>query len=98
MKLFIITIVAIAFISCNGSAEKETTVQPAAMVVDTSKLVTKEVALVVDNKYDPVCKMPVTAGITDTATSNGKTIGFCSPECKEEFLANPKDYQLVMKK
>jgi YHS domain-containing protein len=42
--------------------------------------------------------MPVKAGITDTTTSNGKTIGFCSPECKDEFLANPKDYQLVMKK
>jgi YHS domain-containing protein len=68
------------------------------MVVDTTKLVSKEVALVVDNKYDPVCKMPVTAGITDTTSHNGKTIGFCSPECKEEFLANPKDYQLVMKK
>ena len=100
MKLFIISIITIAFISGNGSAEKEKekTAEPAPMVVDSSKQLSKEVALVVDNKYDPVCKMPVTAGITDTTTSNGKTIGFCSPECKDEFLANPKDYQLVMKK
>ena len=44
----------------------------------------------VDNKKDPTCGMPVTAGISDTAHYEKYTIGFCSTECKNEFLKNPK--------
>jgi YHS domain-containing protein len=45
---------------------------------------------IVDNKKDPTCGMPVTAGISDTAHYNNKVLGFCSAGCKEEFLKNPK--------
>jgi YHS domain-containing protein len=44
----------------------------------------------VDNKKDPTCGMPVTAGISDTAQYDNKVFGFCSAGCKEEFLKNPK--------
>ena len=44
----------------------------------------------VDNKKDPTCGMPVTAGISDTAHYDNKVIGFCASGCKEEFLKNPK--------
>lgn len=44
----------------------------------------------VDNKKDPSCGMPVTAGISDTAHYENKVLGFCSTECKNEFLKNPK--------
>lgn len=44
----------------------------------------------VDNKKDPTCGMPVTAGISDTAHYDNKVLGFCSAGCKEEFLKNPK--------
>jgi YHS domain-containing protein len=44
----------------------------------------------VDNKKDPTCGMPVTAGINDTAHYENKVLGFCSTECKNEFLKNPK--------
>lgn len=44
----------------------------------------------VNNKKDPTCGMPVTAGISDTAHYEKYTIGFCSNECKNEFLKNPK--------
>ena len=44
----------------------------------------------VDNKKDPTCGMPVTAGISDTAHYDNKVIGFCAAGCKEEFLKNPK--------
>jgi YHS domain-containing protein len=44
----------------------------------------------IDNKKDPTCGMPVTAGISDTAHYEKYTIGFCSTECKNEFLKNPK--------
>lgn len=44
----------------------------------------------VNNKKDPVCGMPVTAGISDTAHYQKNILGFCSPECKAEFLQNPE--------
>lgn len=46
--------------------------------------------LIVDNKKDPSCGMPVTAGIADTAHYKNKVLGFCSKECKAEFLKNPE--------
>lgn len=44
----------------------------------------------VNNKKDPTCGMPVTAGISDTARYEKYVLGFCSKECKDEFLKNPK--------
>lgn len=46
--------------------------------------------LLVDNKKDPSCGMPVTAGINDTAHYKEKLLGFCSKECKDAFLKNPE--------
>lgn len=44
------------------------------------------------NKRDIVCHMPLTAGIGDTASYKGKLYGFCSPECKAEFVKDPTGY------
>ncbi len=49
----------------------------------------KFTAAMVDNKRDPSCGMPVAAGIGDTAHCKGKILGFCSKECKDEFLKDP---------
>lgn len=46
--------------------------------------------MLVDNRKDPSCGMPVTAGISDTAHYKGKVLGFCSKECKEDFQKNPE--------
>lgn len=46
--------------------------------------------LLVDNKKDPSCGMPVKAGISDTAHYKNKVLGFCSKECKDAFLKNPE--------
>ena len=46
--------------------------------------------MLVDNKKDPSCGMPVTAGISDTAHYKTKVLGFCSKECKDAFLKNPE--------
>lgn len=51
----------------------------------------------VDNKKDPSCGMPLTAGLEDTAHYKGKVYGFCSKECKNEFLARPDAYIAKMK-
>ena len=60
----------------------------AAMTTDTVSEKTYDVKIL-DNKKDPTCGMPVTAGVSDTAHYKNKVIGFCSVECKAEFLKNP---------
>jgi len=57
--------------------------------MDTTTEKTYDIALL-DNKKDPTCGMPVTAGVNDTAHYDHKVYGFCSTECKNEFLKNPK--------
>jgi YHS domain-containing protein len=57
--------------------------------MDTASEKTYAVSLV-NNKKDPTCGMPVTAGISDTAHYDNHVLGFCSTECKNEFLKNPK--------
>lgn len=49
-------------------------------------------AEMVDNRKDPSCGMPVTAGIHDTAHYQQKVLGFCSAECKAEFEKDPVKY------
>ncbi len=49
------------------------------------------------NKKDLSCGMPLTAGLEDTAHYKGKAYGFCSTECKNEFLKNPAGYIAKMK-
>jgi YHS domain-containing protein len=58
-----------------------------AMQKDTTHLFEH---LLVNNKKDPTCGMPVTAGISDTAHYKELVLGFCSKECKEEFQKNPE--------
>jgi YHS domain-containing protein len=44
------------------------------------------------SENDVVCGMPVKAGVKDTAQYKDKVYGFCSKECKDEFLKNPDSY------
>jgi YHS domain-containing protein len=59
------------------------------MVVKTDRSKPTFTAAMVDNKKDPNCGMPVTAGIADTVHYKGKVYGFCSDECRDAFLKNP---------
>ncbi len=70
----------------NTAATSETT---ANMATDTASEKTYDVKIL-DNKKDPTCGMPVTAGVSDTAHYKNKVIGFCATECKTEFLKNPE--------
>ena len=79
-------------LSCGQTNDKANTSsadtnQVAAM--DTTLEKTYAVSLV-NNKKDPTCGMPVTAGISDTVHYEKNVLGFCSVECKNEFLKNPK--------
>jgi YHS domain-containing protein len=70
-------------------SEKPKTQMTAAPVKTTDTIAQKFTVAMVDNKKDPNCGMPVTAGIADTVHYNGKVYGFCSDECKQAFLKNP---------
>ncbi|WP_037326052.1 YHS domain-containing protein [Asinibacterium sp. OR53] len=59
---------------------------------DPMSLELRFTADMLDNKKDPSCGMPVTAGMSDTAHYHGKVIGFCSKECKAEFQKSPDKY------
>ena len=86
-------IFCLAFAACHQNpksvenADVSATVDTMAIKADTVKA--KFTAAMVDNKKDPNCGMPVTAGIADTVHYNGKIYGFCSDECRDAFLKNP---------
>lgn len=94
-KITPLSILALSMIltSCNSASNKnnstESTTQSRSDTSATTQPVHYEIAYL-DNKKDPTCGMPVTAGVSDTAHYETKVIGFCSTECKNEFLKNPK--------
>jgi YHS domain-containing protein len=75
------------FFSCNQKPNPATT---SVEFHKSDSIQKKFTASMVDNKKDPSCGMPLTAGIEDTAHYNGRVYGFCSDECKQIFLKDPK--------
>lgn len=89
IKSFLLSIVLFGGVvmSCNDSAgEQSQSKITAAAPADTVKFT----AAMVDNKKDPSCGMPVSAGIEDTVHYKNKVLGFCSKECKDDFLKDPE--------
>ena len=74
----------------NGATDTTTSSMDSNVTVAAEDSVISYDISIVDNKKDPTCGMPVTAGISDTAHYDNKVLGFCSAGCKEEFLKNPK--------
>jgi len=87
----------VLLMACNNSSQNKN--DTASVQKDTTSMTEKSAkanniytpAMVV-NKKDFTCGMPVTAGISDTAHYKGKAYGFCSKECKEDFLKAPEKY------
>lgn len=91
MRTFIV-LFFILFLSCNNqhAAKHE---ESAKQAKDTVAAAVKDLkTIAIDNKKDPVCEMPAKGNVNDTALYAGKVLGFCSTECKTEFLKNPKQY------
>lgn len=89
LLLFLLSVFLFLFLfSCqSGTSDTNKTAKDSITVSkDTSKLFEH---MLVDNRKDPSCGMPVTAGISDTAHYKDKVLGFCSKECKEDFQKNP---------
>ena len=74
--------------SCNNQKSNENTVVKMSTVAEQDPV--KFTPAMVDNKRDPSCGMPVAAGIEDTIHYKNKVLGFCSKECKDEFLKDPE--------
>jgi len=85
---------SIFLMACGGNSAPTTETTSSSMdstvtAATEDSVISNDISLV-DNKKDPTCGMPVTAGISDTAHYDNKVLGFCSAGCKEEFLKNPK--------
>jgi YHS domain-containing protein len=89
-KIISIVIIAAAF-SCNQpktepTEKKMETMEPAKNAAVNSDLAKLQFA----STKDLSCGMPISAGLSDTTSYKGKLYGFCSSECKEDFLKDPE--------
>lgn len=92
-KIITALVAAQLLISCAAKNEQKETTEPMQEQTNTvkeEKHLYKDV--VFDSKKDFVCGMPVSAGVSDTAHYKNKVYGFCSKECKDEFVKNPTGY------
>jgi YHS domain-containing protein len=86
-----ITIISFALLfSCNQAAQKPQVITspPASSEEKTINIDASKLAMA----KDPVCGMSLKSSAGDTVTYNGKFYGFCSKDCKDEFLKNPSEY------
>jgi YHS domain-containing protein len=79
--------------ACNNNQEAMAT-KEVALKVDSTDMEPDYSMVKFDNTKDPVCGMPVSGGVSDTAHYQGKVLGFCAKECKEEFLAKTADFTI----
>ena len=90
-KLCLVVAGLFSMAACGSNQEEKAITSDTAMTMQQDTTAAPAfTAAMVDNKKDPTCGMPVTAGINDTAHYENKVLGFCSTECKNEFLKNPK--------
>lgn len=97
VKIIFVLLVSALLAACNTATDKSTTQKnnipdTSAMTVKLKDSLPVFTAEMLDSKKDHVCGMPVSAGIADTAHYRGKAYGFCSKECKDEFVKAPEQY------
>ena len=87
--------ISILLAACTSHSQKENVVESTK---DTTSIAApanlyKNIAFA--SKKDLNCGMPLSAGIGDTAHYKGKIYGFCSKECKDDFLKDPAAHLAV---
>lgn len=91
MKNILLTLnicAALLLVACNQNPTDKVTTTP---IPDAQTMDIKVSQLAVNKDF--VCGMALEeGGISDTASYENKTYGFCSAECKAEFLKNPQTY------
>lgn len=87
-KIIFFCAVGLILSSCGNLSNKETK-SSAPVPKKTIGIAVTSLAL----KNDPVCGMDIKKGeISDTTTYEGKIYGFCSIDCKDEFIKAPAQY------
>ncbi len=97
--LFVIVLI-VTLMSCTQTSKKiivTDTVNESFADSSISKVNEAYKNIAFDSKRDFICGMPITAGVSDTAHFNDKVYGFCSKECKDEFIKNPASYVAAAK-
>jgi YHS domain-containing protein len=95
-KIIFCAMVILSMAACHqGATTADAAAGRRAMAMDSAARAAarfkKTVISLVDYKKDPACGMPLTAGLEDTTRYKGKLYGFCSKECKAEFLKDPEE-------
>jgi hypothetical protein len=81
MKLVLLVIIVAALAGCATPGDKPATTAPSAAAV--SQVPVNQYCIMDPNDLiDP----------TITCVYNGKTYGFCCPDCRKEFLKDPAKY------
>lgn len=85
----LLSLASLFFIACKNNNKEQLPDQKDSLTKASPKTDSvKYTVAMVDNAKDPTCGMPISAGIEDTTHYNNKVLGFCSKECKDEFLKN----------
>ena len=86
-------ILSVVFASCGDADNNSEKNRSHTQAKDTSVVVSKKekfADIQFASKRDTTCGMPLSAGIEDTLILKGKVYGFCSPECKADFVTELK--------
>ena len=87
-----ILVISILLAACGGHSQQEVTVNNTKDSVTEVAPANKFVNIDFASSKDLGCGMPLSAGVEDTAHYKGKIYGFCSTECKEDFLKDPEGH------
>ena len=85
-RLLLIGLVLFTSCASGSDNDKAPIPAPAATAIMPADSTKSYDQALVDNKKDPSCGMPVSAGISDTLHFKNKVLGFCSTECKDSFV------------
>jgi len=83
-------IIIVLLIAAGCNQRQPTPVENKTAAPAKNSVVNKLALLNLASAKDLSCGMPISAGLSDTASYKGKLYGFCSPECKADFLKNAK--------
>ena len=82
--------ISLLLAACSSNPQKENTVDKAKDSVTTEATAKKFENVKFASTKDLSCGMPLSAGLEDTAHYKGNVYGFCSQECKDDFLKDPE--------
>ncbi len=97
MKYVLFFAAALFIIACGSNSETKTdaSATPETTVATDTTASAATPSMTCSNKTCPGCGMELNGKCADTCSYEGKTIGFCSKECKEECMKDPKKEKIA---